>query len=110
MRNPGHRQLVELLTARELTPELVQEFIDDAGERAAKAARVEAERCALVEVITRMTAAGMASPEIARRLAEVHTSVVPVITKNTVLYARQLATGSKGQPRMPPIQVRRGSD
>lgn len=96
---------VQRITPREFRPELVQEFIDDAGERAARAARIEAERCALVELIVRMTAAGMDSREITRRLASVHTTTIPAVTKSAVLYARQLAAGTKGQPH-PPRQRR----
>jgi hypothetical protein len=103
--DPHDLHPVRYLTPREFRPQLMQEYIDESGEQAARAARAEAERCALVELITRMTNAGMESPEITRRLADVHTSTIPEITKSTVLYARQLATGSKGQPT-PPAQRR----
>ena len=95
MRHP----LFDQLTVRELTPNLVQEYIDLAGDEA----REQAEKCALVEIITRMTAVGMSASEIARHLDGVQAGPIRLAPdrRNTVLYMRQLATGSKGSLRVP---------
>ena len=84
--------LIELLHPRDLTAVLVQEHLDDLAVGCPPDGSIPA---ALVEVISRMTVAGMEAEEITARLAGVEWALGRALSRTTVQHARQIAAGTK---------------
>jgi hypothetical protein len=88
--------LIDLLSVRELTPAVVQEHLDEIAEECPPGNSIP---MALVDVISRMTAAGMKADEIAERLAGVQWAPGHPLEVKTVRHCRQIAAGSKRVPK-----------